>query len=109
AAIVAVGDRLFAGAYYEGVFESTDGGASWTPRNGGLTELGANVPNEFAVRGDSLYLATEGAGVYVLNLAGTATWTPYREGLDFGVEWNVASLVNSAGRLIAGAGANGMV
>lgn len=109
AAIIAVGNRLFAGAYYEGVFESTDGGASWTPHNGGLTELGANVPNEFAVRGDSLYMATEGAGVYVLNLAGTATWTPYREGLDFGVEWNVASLVNSAGTLIAGAGANGTI
>ncbi len=109
AAIIAVGNRLFAGVYYEGVFESTDGGASWTPRHGGLTELGANVPNEFAVRGDSLYMATEGAGVYVLNLEGTATWTPYREGLDFGVEWNVAGLVNSAGTLIAGAGANGTI
>lgn len=109
AAIIAAGNRLFAGTYYEGVFESTDGGANWTPRNDGLTELGAKVPNDFVVRGDSLYMATDGAGVYVLNLGGSATWAPYREGLDFGVEWNVACLADNAGILIAGAGANGMI
>lgn len=54
ATILKSGNRLFAGSWNEGIFESTDNGASWTPRNTGLGETGANVPMDLAVRGESL-------------------------------------------------------
>lgn len=109
AASIKIGDRIFVGIWNDGVFESTDNGASWTPRNIGLGSSGARFPMDFAVRGDSLYVATDGEAVYVMNLNGTATWSNYRNGLDFGVQWNVRCVENYDGVLIAGAGSNGKV
>ncbi len=106
-AMILIGDRLFAGGYNEGVYESTDGGQSWQPRNTGLIGLGANSPLAFARRGDSLYVATAGAGVFVMDLDGAASWSPYRDGLGSSTEWTVNSLADVAGVLVAGAGANG--
>lgn len=106
---ITVGDRLFVGVWNEGVFESTDNGATWTPRNIGLGSGGGRFPMDFAVRGDSLYVATDGEAVYVMNLKGPATWSTYRNGLNFGVQWNVRCLESVDDVLIAGAGANGTV
>ncbi len=106
-AMILVNDRLFVGGYNEGVRESTDGGQSWQARNTGLTGLGANSPLAFARRGDSLYVATAGAGVFVMDLNDSPEWSPYRDGLGSSTEWTVNSLANVAGVLVAGAGANG--
>lgn len=109
AASIVIGDRIFVGVWNEGVFESTDNGATWTPRNYGLGSGGGRFPMDFAVRGDSLYVATDGEAVFVMDLHGPAVWSTYRNGLDFGVQWNVRCLENIDGVLVAGAGANGTV
>src|SRR5215475_11919841 len=49
-----------------GVFESTDGGASWAPIN---VDLGNPIVNALAAapgQGGALYAATNGGGVFVL-------------------------------------------
>lgn len=109
AALIVVGNRIFVGVWGEGVFESTDGGTNWIPRNSGLAEDGGMSPMDFAVRGDSLYLATDGAAVHVLNLNGPAAWSAYRDGLGFGIQWNVACITSHDDVLVAGAGANGEI
>ncbi len=106
-ALIQFDGRLFAGTFTEGVFESTDGGENWVPRNSGLNGLGALTTMGFAVRGDSLYLATGGAGVYVMPLQGAPAWSAYRDGLGASIEWTVNSIVAVGDALIAGAGANG--
>ena len=71
---------LYAGAYGRGVFVSSDMGASWQSFNQGLT--GAFADQQFNIsdllfHGDTLYAATEGAGVWIRNLAAGGTWSRY--------------------------------
>jgi hypothetical protein len=63
--VVYAGDRL------SGVYASTDGGETWRRMNTGLL---MRAVNELAVSADGqhLYAATEGNGVYRLDLNGTA-------------------------------------
>ncbi len=108
-AIIKAGGRLFIGTFGQGVFESNTHGQSWTHRSGGLTDTGALVAIEFAARGDSLYLGTSGAAVYVLDLNGASNWQPFRDGLPFSLAWNINSLFNNDGVLISGAGLNAKI
>ena len=64
-------DVLYLASQNEGMFVSTDGGASWHPWNGGLdgripATNGNNVTRVLALSGDHryLYFGTEGAGVF---------------------------------------------
>lgn len=48
-----------------GVYSSKDGGNSWSPVNDGLRSLGIN---RLKISGNTLFAATEGAGIYTLRL-----------------------------------------
>lgn len=99
-------NKLYVGTFGKGIFESTDNGANWTARNTGLNNSGALEISSIAIRGDSLYAATIGEGVFVLNLLNPTGWQNFRNGLPFGVAWNVYSIYNFNGTLICGAGGN---
>ena len=104
--------RLYAGTFGKGVFVSDDLGATWQPFNqglvGGFEDSQLDVV-DLVARGNELFAATAGAGVYARTLAGAATWHPF--GAIF--EPEQASAVNSfvlgGTRLLALAGDNGMV
>ena len=64
---------------------------------------------DFAVRGDSLYAATLGAGVYVRKLTGVTTWSHFGEEFEPEQSSVVNSLTLGGSRLLASAGNNGIV
>jgi hypothetical protein len=104
--------RMFAGTAQQGVFTSTDLGASWQAFNQGLVGGFANSQLNIAdiqQRGDSLYVATFGAGVYVRNLAVAGAWSHFGEEFEPNQASNVSDLELGGSRLIASAGANGTV
>lgn len=55
------GNYIFAGAYGEGIFLSTDNGINWTQVNSGLTD---QFVNAIAVNGDHIFVGTDG-GVFL--------------------------------------------
>jgi len=102
--------RLYAGTDRfdspgQGVFVSDDLGDTWSAFNQGL---GSNDIIDLLIRGDSLYAATDGAGVWVRNLI-TGTWG--RFGDIFAPEQSnvVNAIVAGGSRLLACAGPNGTV
>jgi hypothetical protein len=111
-AVVMRNGRLFAGTFGQGVFISDNLGATWQAFNQGLVGgiLNSQLQvSELQVRGDNLYAATEGAGVYVRGLAGGGTWSPLGTALEDNQDPNVSSLVLGGPRLLALAGGNGQV
>ncbi|MFZ5918181.1 MAG: VPS10 domain-containing protein [Chloroflexota bacterium] len=60
---------MFAADRFSGVYRSTDGGATWLPVNTGLRTRAVNEL-AFTADGAHLYAATEGEGVYRLDLSG---------------------------------------
>lgn len=104
--------RLYAGTFGQGAHVSDDLGRSWSPYNQGLVggfQDSQLKLNDFQVRGDSLYAATSGAGVYVRGLRGPATWHPFGAAFEPNQASNVNDLALGGRRLLASAGANGMV
>lgn len=104
--------RLYAGTYGKGVFTSDDLGDTWQAYNQGL--VGGFVDSQLflmdlVVRGDSLYAATSGAGVYVRNLAGPGTWSHFGEEFEANQASGVDGLALGGTRLLAVAGGNGSV
>lgn len=104
--------RLYAGTYGQGVFVSDDLGSTWTAYNQGL--VGGFLDSqlfvvELVVRGDNLYAATAGAGVYERGLVGANTWHHFGEEFEPNQASNVNALAVGGTRLIAPAGDNGMV
>jgi photosystem II stability/assembly factor-like uncharacterized protein len=69
-ALIAVGTRLLAGTWGEGVYVSTDEGTNWTPSNNGLT---CTEVNALIVNGSSIFAGTDG-GVFRSTDNGTS-WT----------------------------------
>jgi photosystem II stability/assembly factor-like uncharacterized protein len=70
---------------FQGLYKSTDSGASWTPMNQGLNEIAdAHAPVNALVldpdRPNILYLATSGYGVFKSSDGG-ATWAAFNNGL----------------------------
>ena len=111
-AVLVLDRRLYAGTFGQGVFVSDNLGASWSPFNQGLTGgiLDSQLfIDDFAVRGDSLYVATAGAGVYLRSLAQPSTWQPLGVALEENQASNVNALTLGGSRLLASAGGNGMV
>ncbi|MDX2133603.1 MAG: YCF48-related protein [Saprospiraceae bacterium] len=102
------GATMYATTVVDGVYLSIDGGASWQAHHAGLNGLGARQVPMMARRGDSLYLATLGAGVFVKPLLPVmAPWVPFNAGLPWGT---VQSIVHDGrGNLLAGAGGNATV
>ncbi|GAB4492592.1 MAG: hypothetical protein OHK0019_14800 [Saprospiraceae bacterium] len=103
AAIRHVKERLYVGTEFDGVFSSSNGGQTWQADNTGISGLGALNISSLAIRGDSLYAGTYGAGVFVKKISTNSNWTAYKTGMAWG---NVESLTNIDGKLFAGAGGN---
>ena len=79
-----------------GAFRSTDGGATWEPRDAGLPGAAVNV---LLRAGGHLYAGTGGRGVYVWE-PGAGTWQERSQGLG---TWNtIFTLAFGDGALYAG-------
>lgn len=111
-AILMRNGRLYAGTFGQGVHISDDLGATWHPFNeglvGGILDSQLDIA-DFALRGDNLYAATAGAGVYVRSLAGPGTWSLFGSALEPNQASNVNSLALGGSRVLAMAGSNGQV
>ena len=103
--------QLFAGTYGQGVFVSSNLGSSWSPLNGGLSggPLGSLYINDFASRGDSMLVATDGAGVWALDLANLVAWQPFGNAPQANQAGSVQEFGSAGIRLVIGGGANGLV
>jgi hypothetical protein len=103
---------LFVGTRGGGVLRSGDLGQSWQPFNeglvGGLFDSQLDV-SDLVMRGDSVYAATLGAGVYVRHLGAADTWHHFGEEFEPNQASNVRGLAVNGTRLIAAAGGNGSV
>ena len=108
-AVIPAGGSVWVGSFGQGVFESPDNGQTWNGTNNGLTGLGANHVVDFAVRDDTLFAATEGAGVFALTLANPTAWTPFNDGLPVFTAGSVSAISLSGTTLVAPAGPNGLV
>ncbi len=103
--------RLYAGTYGQGVFTSDDQGDSWQAFNQGLTGGLFDTQlfiDDLLVRGDSLYAATAGDGVWIRNLT-SGSWIHFGAVFEGEQASTVSSIATGATRLLACAGANGMV
>jgi hypothetical protein len=103
--------RLFAGARGQGVFVSDDLGETWSDFNQGLVGGFANsqlVVIDMMVVGDSLYVATDGAGVWVRNLT-SGTWGPFGNAFEANEANNMTAIAAGNGRLFGAGGFNGTV
>ena len=92
---------LYVGTSGEGVFRSADGGGSWQTLSSGLNGFAKSIVG-LAARGDSLYAATNGSGIYVLDLVQPAQWKPFNSGL---FQLGAASIICSGSTLLACIGA----
>jgi photosystem II stability/assembly factor-like uncharacterized protein len=96
-ALYAHGGYLYAGTSGDGVFRSQDGGQSWQSLSAGLSGNAADIV-QFAGSGESLYAATTGSGIYLLNLLNPAAWQPFNSGL---FQFGGSALIASEGTLVA--------
>ena len=94
--------QLYAGIYGEGVFVSGDGGQSWRNMSAGLSGWGTYAMG-FALLGDSLYLATGGYGVFVLNLLQTDVWHEWNEGLP---QYGMITIAAAENHIVVSTGIN---
>jgi hypothetical protein len=104
--------RLYAGTFGQGVYFSDDLGSSWTAFNEGLVGGVLNSQLsvvDFQVLGDNLVAATAGAGMYERSLSGAGTWHTFGDVFEPNQASNVNTVTLGATRLLAAAGANGMV
>ena len=104
--------RLYAGTFGQGAFISDDLGATWSAFNDGL--VGGILDSQldlvdFAIQGSNLIAGTAGAGVYARDLGGPGSWHTFGDVFEPNQAPNVNSLALGGTRLIASAGANGMV
>ena len=110
--VVLKNGRIYAGTFGQGVFVSDNLGATWTAFNQGLT--GGFLESQLDVidlelRSDTLFVATGGAGVYARALAPGNTWHPFGGVFEPNQASTVVDLALGGSRLLALAGANGMV
>ncbi len=94
-ALAVNGSAAFAGTFGSGVFRSTDGGASWTTVNYGLTN---STVLSFATSGSATLAATYGGGIFRSANNGT-NWSPVDSGIT---NPNVISLAVNGKDIFAG-------
>ena len=109
-AVVMRNGRLYAGTFGTGVFVSDDLGATWQSFNQGLE--GGILDSQFDIsdlepQGDNLLASTQGAGVWIRNLAGPGGWQPFGDAFEPNQAPNVTDLALGGTRLLACAGENG--
>jgi len=73
---------VYAGTDGGGIFQSTDGGRSWTAANSGLTDSGVNVVAVAPSSPETLYAGTDGSGVFKSTDGGQA-WSPVNTGITY--------------------------
>jgi hypothetical protein len=103
--------RVYAATRGQGIFVSTNFGDSWASFNqglvGGFGDSQLRIM-DMVIRGDSLFLATEGDGAWVRNLKG-GTWSHF--GVIFGPEQaaNMTAIAAGGSRMLSAGGFNGAV
>ena len=95
---VANGTDLFAGTFNNGVFFSSDSGASWVPVNTGLPPYAQATMLSLTVLGTNIFAGTSGKGVYLSTNNGT-DWTPVNTGIK---NTNVDVVAGNGSLLYAG-------
>lgn len=98
-AFIGNGGFLFAGTE-NGVFVSTDTGATWNIANNGLSDT---VITSFATNGTSVFAGTFGDGVFQ-SIDNGAHWTPVNNGIAM---QKILSLTTIGGNIIAGTWGSG--
>jgi hypothetical protein len=87
-------------------------GTTWVPFNeglvGGILDSQLDV-TDLQARGDSIYVATAGASIYLRSLVGSSSWQTTGTEIEANQGANVNGLSLGGSRLIASAGVNGMV
>ncbi len=97
-AFAQIGNNIFAGILFSGVFVTNNNGGSWTAVNSGLP-TGFNSDFEsFAVSGPNLFAADLGGGIFLSTNNGTS-WTGINTGLT---ELSVHALAISGQNIFAG-------
>ena len=105
---------LFAGTTGDGVFLSTNNGKEWKSASNGLPADGrsiyypinalVSVPKAKRIDGESVFAATEGAGIFLTTDDGRR-WIPVNNGLRAPVVYSLAaSTVSGTARVFAGVG-----
>lgn len=87
---------VYAGVFSRGVFVSTDGGASWTERSSGLSDM--RVFSLATVANDTIYAGTNYGGVFRSSNSGKS-WIS----IGLSSQWIRCLFVDEKGRLHAGA------
>ena len=101
------GGTLLAGTFKNGIFTSTDEGASWHPFSNGLSGLGSTDIGSLLVRRDSLIAGTLGAGVFTTSADLSRQWSAWGDSLSAYEGDNVFKMLVVGTTVLAGAGANG--
>lgn len=73
--------RIFAGTYNNGMFRSTDGGASFQQVNNGLTNANVTVIGIDPTASSNVYAGTQGGGVYK-STDGGGSWAQRNNGIQ---------------------------
>jgi len=105
-AIQPVQGGIYIGTALKGVFFTSNMGGEWHQRSAGLTNPGAMEIRAFALRGDEIFVATIGGGVYKNSLTTPGSWSHFSEGIPWNTSWSIYSLKNVDGDLYAGGGVN---
>ncbi len=103
--------RLFAGTRRAGVFVSDDLGDTWSGYNQGLVGGFADSQLDIIdmlIRGDSMFVATEGSGAWVRNLT-SGTWHLFGNVFGPAQATNMTLIAAGGSRLFAAGGFNGTV
>ncbi|MFN8587326.1 MAG: hypothetical protein U0704_05950 [Candidatus Eisenbacteria bacterium] len=111
-AVLMLDGRIWAGTGGQGVFTSDNLGTSWQLRNSGLAGgvSGSHLyVQEFRLRRDTLYAATDGAGVFRRPRFGATAWSTTGNELISAQAGSIVALATDGSRLLAAGGANGLV
>jgi hypothetical protein len=99
--------RIITGSFGQGVHTSNDLGASWLARSGGLAGPGSHHVNDLESRGGTLFDATDGSGVFALDLGGSGPWQLFGIVPQKNQASGIQDMARSGNRLLAVGGANG--
>ncbi len=104
--IIKIDNILYVGTYGEGVYRSFDEGYSWQQMNSGLSYASKYI-NLFYYSNNQLYVATDGGGIYYMNLNSPVTWQHFNDGLQSLYSYSVNAFTRIKNGFIAAALASG--
>jgi len=104
-AFLKVDDKILAGTYGEGIYQSTDGGVSWEPQSNGLSTW-AKYAKLFVLSGDTIFYGSDGGGIYFRTL-NSSVWQSFNQNLPSNIAWSIKDIIITDSNIIASAGASG--